>query len=52
MTELSHEKRTNFAPDQVTGYGFNMWTRDCGCQWHIADIPKPSGLGIWLSKKD
>ena len=39
--------------DQVKSYVLNnKRTRDCGGQWHVADIPYPFGIGIRLSKKD
>ena len=36
---LPNEKERYFAADQVDGYGFKKWTRDCSWQWHVADTP-------------
>ena len=30
------KKETNFGTDQVKGYDFKKWTRDCRWQWHTA----------------
>ena len=33
------EKEQYFAADQLKGYGFKKWMRDCSLQWHVADTP-------------
>ena len=33
------KKEWHVAADQVKGYGFKKWTKDCSWQWHVVDTP-------------